>query len=270
VRRFSVLVALCTFALLVAGALVTSNDAALSVPDWPLSWGRLVPPLEGGIRYEFAHRVLAALVAVLTVILAFLTRSRLAWWAAAAVFAQALLGGVLVKLIDPKAIAIAHACLAQLCFALTVAVAVSLDPHGTSPSGAGKLIAPRIAVAALFLQTILGAALRHGALGLISHIGGAVLAIAAVMWASLGILMDDMEDNPLRHPATLLLILTAAELFLGMAAYTARVVTADAPQPMPFMVWCTVAHVAVGALAFGSAVALTMIATASDAARTGR
>lgn len=258
-RRFSVLVAFCAFALLVAGALVTSNDAALSVPDWPLSWGRLVPPLEGGIRYEFAHRVLAALVAVLTVILAFRTRARLAWWAAATVFAQALLGGVLVKLIDPKAIAIAHACLAQLCFALTVAVAVSLDPDMIAPSWAGNPIAPRIALAALFLQTVLGAALRHGALGLASHIGGAVLATAVVMWASLGILMHDMEEDPLRRPAILLLILTAAQLFLGMAAYTARAATADAPQPMPAMVWITVAHVAVGALALGSAVALAMM-----------
>ena len=62
-HRFTVLVAVCTFLLVVAGSLVTSNDAALSVPDWPLSWGKLVPPLEGGIRYEFAHRALAALVA---------------------------------------------------------------------------------------------------------------------------------------------------------------------------------------------------------------
>ena len=59
-----------------AGGLVTGNDAALSVRDWPLSWGRLVPPLEGGIRYEFAHRVLAAAVAALTSILAFRMQAR--------------------------------------------------------------------------------------------------------------------------------------------------------------------------------------------------
>ena len=69
-RRFTILVAFCTFLLVIAGGLVTSNDAALSVPDWPLSYGKLIPPLEGGIRYEFAHRALAALVAVLTITLA--------------------------------------------------------------------------------------------------------------------------------------------------------------------------------------------------------
>ena len=56
-HRYSVLVAICALLLVVAGALVTSQEAALSVPDWPLSYGRLVPPLEGNIVYEFAHRV---------------------------------------------------------------------------------------------------------------------------------------------------------------------------------------------------------------------
>src|ERR1035437_10519262 len=51
-RRYAVFMACCTFGLVIAGALVASNDAALSVPDWPLSWGRLVPTLEGGIRYR--------------------------------------------------------------------------------------------------------------------------------------------------------------------------------------------------------------------------
>src|SRR5450756_2071944 len=69
-RRYAVFVACCTFGLVIAGGLVTSNDAALSVPDWPLSWGRLVATLEGGIRYEFAHRVAAMLVGLLTVALA--------------------------------------------------------------------------------------------------------------------------------------------------------------------------------------------------------
>jgi hypothetical protein len=42
----------CCTLLLVAGVLVTSRDAGLSVPDWPLSYGKLMPPMEGGILYE--------------------------------------------------------------------------------------------------------------------------------------------------------------------------------------------------------------------------
>ena len=107
---------MCTLALVTAGGLVTSNDAALAVPDWPLSWGRLVPPLEGGIRYDFAHRVLAAAVAILIAVLAVWTQAReprpwmrkLAWSALAAVLAQAALGGALVKLVDPKLLSLIH------------------------------------------------------------------------------------------------------------------------------------------------------------------
>src|SRR5689334_20999251 len=72
VHRFSVVVAVCTFLLLIAGALVTSNDAALSVPDWPLSYGTVSPPMYGGIVYEHSHRVIATAVGLLTVILAVL------------------------------------------------------------------------------------------------------------------------------------------------------------------------------------------------------
>src|ERR1700683_3801504 len=89
VHRFAVATASVTILLLVAGALVTSNDAADSVPDWPLAYHRIIPPLVGGIRYEYTHRVLAGLVSIFTLILAiWLTRSdtrpiakRLGWTA---------------------------------------------------------------------------------------------------------------------------------------------------------------------------------------------
>src|SRR5271155_2702746 len=89
VYRFAVATSCCTILLLVAGALVTSNDAADSVPDWPLAYHRIIPPLVGGIRYEYTHRVLAGLVSVFTLILAvWLTRietrplaKRLGWTA---------------------------------------------------------------------------------------------------------------------------------------------------------------------------------------------
>ncbi|HYT07910.1 MAG TPA: COX15/CtaA family protein, partial [Rugosimonospora sp.] len=62
VHRFAVFTAVCTFLLLIAGALVTSNDAGLSVPDWPLSYGSLTPPMVGGIFYEHGHRMIASFV----------------------------------------------------------------------------------------------------------------------------------------------------------------------------------------------------------------
>jgi cytochrome c oxidase assembly protein subunit 15 len=297
-RRYAVFVACCTFGLVIAGGLVTSNDAALSVPDWPLSWGHLVPTLEGGIRYEFAHRVAAMLVGLLTVGLAVWVQAsaalvgqasacqsepssdssspahsapsepltseprplgsgpRLAWAAVAVVVAQAALGGVAVRFVTPAWATIAHASLGQLFFAIMVAICVRLY----APVD-GSWAAPTvICTVGLFAQTILGAGVRYGVVAAVAHIVGAMLATILVMWAGLSILMRQMDNSKLRRPAMLLLSITFSQVFLGMAAMMARIVYADAPQPMPAMVLFTVAHVAVGSLALGAAVALAMLA----------
>jgi len=268
-RRYAVFVACCTFGLLIAGGLVTSNDAALSVPDWPLSWGRLIPTLEGGIRYEFAHRAAAMLVGLLTVGLALgmgkekpLPNGRgsvgrkLAWAAVAVVLAQAGLGGVAVKFVTPAWATIAHASLGQIFFAMMVAICVGLFA-GFDGGWAAPTV---ICTVALFTQTILGAGVRYGVIDPAAHIAGAVLATILVMWAGLSLLMRHMENPMLRRPALLLLSLTFSQVFLGIGAYMAGVAYADAPQPMPMMVLFTVAHVAVGSLALGASVALAMLA----------
>ena len=69
-HRYTIVLAVCTLLLVVAGASVTSNDAGLSVPDWPLSYGRLMPPMTGGIFYEHGHRMVATTVGFLTIVLA--------------------------------------------------------------------------------------------------------------------------------------------------------------------------------------------------------
>src|SRR5512135_3097391 len=134
-HRFAVFTACCTFLLVIAGGLVTSTGSGLSVPDWPLSYGRLMPPMVGGIFYEHGHRMVATTVGILTVILAvWLARReprawvrRLGYGAVAAVVAQGVLGGLTVLFLLPTAVSVAHACLAQtfLCIAVTLAVVTS-------------------------------------------------------------------------------------------------------------------------------------------------
>jgi cytochrome c oxidase assembly protein subunit 15 len=287
-RRYAVFVACCTFALVIAGGLVTSNDAALSVPDWPLSWGHLVPTLEGGIRYEFAHRVAAMLVGLLTVGLAIwiqvrhpLPRGRgsdgvrseprppqseprpsgsgvakLAWAAVAVVLAQAALGGAAVRFVIPAWATIAHASLGQLFFAIMVAICVRLYAGGNE----GFATPTVLCAAGLFAQTVLGAGVRYEVIAPVTHIAGAGLATILVMWSALTILTRHMDNAKLRRPAMLLLSVTFSQVFFGIAAMMARIVYAGAPQPMPAMVFFTVAHVAVGSLALGAAVALAILA----------
>jgi cytochrome c oxidase assembly protein subunit 15 len=67
-HRWQMLLAFCTLLLVVAGAMVTSRDAGLSVPDWPLSYGKLMPKMEGGILYEHGHRMIATTVGIFTIV----------------------------------------------------------------------------------------------------------------------------------------------------------------------------------------------------------
>src|SRR6478672_5316017 len=92
-HRYAVLTAAVTLLLIVAGGLVTSTESGLSVPDWPLSYGRLMPPMVGGVFYEHGHRRVATTVGLLTVrLVIWLSRSeprawvrRLGWAALGAV-----------------------------------------------------------------------------------------------------------------------------------------------------------------------------------------
>src|SRR3954465_12981875 len=131
-HRFAVLLAVTTLFLVIAGASVTSNQAGLSVPDWPLSYGKVMPEMKGGVFYEHGHRMIASLVGFLTVILAiWLWRADDRRWirnlglgALAAVIVQGVLGGMTVKFMLPKPVSISHACLAQMFFSATVAIAI--------------------------------------------------------------------------------------------------------------------------------------------------
>src|SRR5689334_15853122 len=120
-HRFALVTSFCTLFLLVAGALVTSTGSGLAVPDWPLSFGQIFPPMKGGVFFEHGHRMIAASVGLLTTALAFLlwrfeTRPsvrKLGLIAAGLVVVQGLFGGMTVLLRLPVAVSVAHACIAQ-------------------------------------------------------------------------------------------------------------------------------------------------------------
>jgi cytochrome c oxidase assembly protein subunit 15 len=183
-------VASLVFLLLVAGALVTSTESGLAVPDWPLSYGKIMPPMVGGILYEHGHRLIAAAISTLVGlefggIFFFLERERktvklLAGAAFAAILLQALLGGLTVLLLLPPAISSAHAALAEIVFALTAVVALMCSKTWTelnslpleediSSSGEETRRAIRwtvLATTAIFIQIVLGAVMRHTGAGL--------------------------------------------------------------------------------------------------------
>src|ERR1700686_4662018 len=130
-NRYAVLTAACTFVLFNAGTFVSSNNSGLSLPHWPLPYGSFLPPLVGGIRYEYTHRVIATCVGLLTIGLAvWLWRAEKRNWtrwlgvaALGGVIAQGILGGLTVRMYQPPAVSAAHATLAQLFFSTVVAIA---------------------------------------------------------------------------------------------------------------------------------------------------
>lgn len=281
-HRWSILLACCTLLLVVAGALVTSRDAGLSVPDWPLSYGKLMPPMEGGILYEHGHRMIATTVGLFTIVsLVWIFRvDRRAWMrrlsvvALAAVVVQGVLGGITVIMLLPWWISSSHATLAQLFFSTTVAMALftsrqwlagpaMIPEDSENPLRGLSLAAPICAVGQLFL----GAAARHKAIGSIYHICGAPFVTGVVLWVSMRILLHYARNRELRISAVTLITITLIQVFLGVAAFMTRVAYADAVQPMPLMVTFTVLHVAVGALTLAASVVMAILVRRNLGAR---
>jgi cytochrome c oxidase assembly protein subunit 15 len=264
-----------TVLLLVAGALVTSNDAGDSVPDWPMSFGRWVlgsRQFVGNVRYEYSHRVIAGAVSCVTLVTAvwvWLSNRlrRFRWLALAAlvgVLLQAGLGGIRVLFPGQKIpIAMIHALVAQSFFCLIVTLGVVTSsgwnyPRPVTEDGAspGLRLLSGLTIGAAMVQLLLGAGFRHGALGIGWHIGGAVLVSGLVIFTAVQVHRHHGRDRYLNRPALLMCFFLICQVSLGVAAYLARLASVGDPQPLEPMVSLTVAHLAVGALILASILVL--------------
>lgn len=202
-HRFATFVAGCTVLLILAGSLVTSHGAGLSVPDWPTSYGwnmLTFPPSMwvANILYEHGHRLIATSVGMLTIVLAawlWIAESRpwLRWLGVAAlgaIVAQGILGGLTVLFFLPAAISTAHAALAEIFFCIVVSIALFTSPGwvngyradpskvrqkpdatygrpGTTDVAADTLRKMTTMVTCvIYAQILIGAAMRHTGAGL--------------------------------------------------------------------------------------------------------
>ncbi|HEY3026496.1 MAG TPA: COX15/CtaA family protein [Pyrinomonadaceae bacterium] len=198
---------------------------------------------------------------------------RLGLVALAAVIAQGLLGGLTVKLLLPLWVSSAHATLAQLFFCTMVSLSVFTSPGwNVSRAAIDEKEAPSLrylcagACVVILAQLVLGATLRHSATWdkhlptglLLAHIGGALL-VTVVLAAICFVTLQRHGDQPyLRRPVMFASGLLALQLCLGVAAYVAREMSPNDPQPLNPMVAITVAHVACGALVFATTIVLTL------------
>jgi heme a synthase len=266
-HRLAVALACWTFLLIIAGALVTSNDAGLSVPDWPTSFGSLykIPKLVGGVQFEHTHRMIAQVAGLLTIILAVWTwRVEKRRWmrilglaALSTVIAQGVLGGLTVLFYLPPAISSAHAALAQTFFCIAVAMALFTGQKWVEEQPRVEFDHRRpslftltlLSIFVLYVQLLLGAMFRHHGLSWWPHVANAVIVTFVLAWTAIRALTVYSHIEAVRRPAIVMLSLVIAQLCLGFVAFLTRVEWGkNAVQPELPMVISTVAHVAVGAL----------------------
>lgn len=276
-HRFAVFTACATLLLIIAGALVTSNDAGLSVPDWPTSFGSIykIPRMVGGVKFEHGHRMVAEFVGLLTIIIAIWTWSAesrrwmkyLGIAALGTVILQGVLGGLTVKFYLPASISSAHAALAQTFFCIAVVIALSTGRRWVEEQPRVELDTRRptlitltlLSIFVLYVQLILGAMFRHKGMSWWPHVLNAGIVAFVLTWTAVRALSVYSQIQAVKKPAVLLISLLVAQLCLGFVAFLTRVAWGhDAIQPELPMVISTVTHVAVGALLLATAVVLAI------------
>jgi len=274
---FAIFTAFATFLLIIAGALVTSNDAGLSVPDWPTSFGSMyrLPHMVGGVKFEHTHRMIAEFIGLLTIVIAVWTwrADRRSWMktlglaALGTVVVQGILGGITVLEFLPPAVSTAHAMVGQTFFCIAVCIAMFTGPRwiGEEQRAAAEVKRPRLvtlsllSIAALYVQLFLGGMFRHKGMGWEPHVINAALVTVLVTWTGIRALSSFAHVEGIRRPATVLLGLLIIQIVLGFFAFIEKVLLgARAVQPLPAQVLATVTHTATGALLLAVAIVLAI------------
>lgn len=296
---FAAIAATWVFVLVTLGAFTTSIGAGMAFPDWPLSNGSLNP--QGWLTNiamfaEHSHRLSAGLMTIFTVILAFWawrTEARawlrkLTYFAAGLVVAQAVVGGLRVRL-DPVQIqavdtslgrlfAMLHACLAQAFACTLIAIAVACSRGWCERRvrvGSRVRTIGKTCCALIFVQLGIAAVMRHSFAGLaiptfpwstpeggllpvawnfrvaihFAHRVMAIVITVAIATFAVAIWRDKGAPLAMRSGASALFSLVALQVFLGAAIIR----TLRNPA-------VTTGHVLVGALTLAAAFWLTWLA----------
>lgn len=180
-HRLAKLAAAATFVLLVIGGTVNPTGSSLACPEPTLvCHGQIFPEMTGGVLYEHGHRLAAMSVGLLQIALTFFlfrrrdknpAYAKLSWILLGLVIAQGTLGAITVKYKLPWFVSTGHLLLGMSYFATLIYTAfrtrpapsvVELQRHdvlrgelGTARNWIG------IACAAVFIQLLFGALVRH-------------------------------------------------------------------------------------------------------------
>ncbi|HLX62546.1 MAG TPA: COX15/CtaA family protein [Planctomycetota bacterium] len=272
-----------TFLVVVVGGTVKSNEAGLSIPE-PFIITIVKDWSEGNRIYEFVHRALVGVLGIsvaLLVIWIWMAETRrsvkkFSLLLIVSVLLQAVVGWMTVRFLAHAQTSIPHAALGQSFLAMMAGITTVLSARWMSSTPAiNEQATPslrRLAlynVIAVFVQMLLGAALRHDDHGKAFfagrewvfhlHLGAHVLGAIAVGYFMARVLFrvfhGHRQTPEIIKPARWIMMLFTLQLLLGIAAAVLKIFTLKDPDlaefyadvPPPARVWTATAHVVVGA-----------------------
>ena len=266
---------------------MTSRDAGLAVPDWPLSFGSINPPrwyaIEN-VRTEHGHRMIAFCAALATAVLGLRIRRSetrrsvraLGTVAVVAVLLQAGLGGLRVLNLSLD-LAMIHGWFGQMFFAILVSIVTLTsaswpgEPASANPAKPANAATSRNALFLIGLvtpQLVVGIWIRHqgvaarplaGNVVFFVHAGLAFSIVAAAVYLRGNIERDASGNRErLESRCTLLLGLLIVQLMLGLATFGATETMVYERQATFLESWVPTFHVAAGAAILAGSVSLAL------------
>jgi hypothetical protein len=212
--------------------------------------------------FRIAHQVGAVVVSCLTLALAVWLFRAKPWLSGTIIGFVSLLA---VPVGELASFRIWHACLAQGLFVSTWSAMVILSPRwseGPSIVQDGGFPSLRslslVAAVVTALQVVLGAAFRHGAMGVIPHIVGAMVTTVIILILSTFTITQFPKHRALVGAAWHLIGVVTLQIGLGVIAFVGRLNQPEGVVPSGGLVASTVAHVVMGALVFAGAMALAL------------